>query len=1531
MPEHNDCTPSTPLQRILETEPGTQPAPDGQRSLLALQRKPLQALMDSYPSVQMDEAKRLKARLDVGAAAMMRAFREQRLKVQGRRPGDETKGPLALSNGPTFENQFSPSWGDNTHPQAVDATTSPAAYLVDMLMFASEHVEALGDPNKTLTLRNRRPDLFELSLDEQTMNREVSQVEVVNHVLAHAIGSESHQAADSRMALEDTLLQVFTPLRQFPYEAHWQQIRTVLAHNKLGLSDVSRLSDLDSPYFIQPGAHSQWSDTALQQDASLGPGLRALLTEAPYFGTPGVLRYNPQSRRLTGLPQTAAEDDAGFFMRYFGVPAFPSLQNVVNFCQAVQLSQLEMEALFGLAACAPRRSENALESAMSGPVSPGLFGARFINSGGPEPVSVANDAGDPLLHQFRFLSEARCDRVQRLMRLALALQLPFQQADQVVCASIDAERLGAVDEQGKPLQMTANTIRALGLFQYLRERFACSAEDFAALLSDMSVFAVGDTLSHFDRVFNRGVATALVLDGQWFDIAGEDAQSKLTVDLLCSGLGINLETFRYLARSVMQGQGQARLRRSLATISAFYRVTLLARLLKVSTIELLSLLEVLSPQGQFALQLTGTPHNAMYRSYAQADTVSVVHAVCQCVLWCQQQSLPIAWLVQQLLPVSNADVVPEAVVTLFSELKRDLLPYLDLERALEQAGVTPLKSTRWHDHLSQIVDAHGLVTDTGHTEEDLDPKLYENFAEREIDVVIARLESSDEQPDNELPAMPQDLRERLKALVLGVILRMRLEQWGVVQARLSQMLSLQASHVVPVIFWADGKVHGLLEAAVGFEPVQHQSVAMKNMTTLLQRMERCAEVVSRFALSPALLSSMLTSAEQPRFSLRSTELTLHTLYYLERYTHCLRLAKQPEEHLLGYFTRLAALGEMTPNEQRLVRDAAAQKIASWLGWGVREVLDVAGYVAADGIIRNLAQLCVLVDTRELCEHTGLSAASLMKLSKLSEHSSTQAHRDAAQEMLSSLERAVQQAPQDGELRQSLSSRCLVSQARLIARKAGEACTVTLTLLDMNSQPVAGIRVAWATTLGTLLDHYSYTDEQGVASVQLQAGRQVGVANVSATYLLDSQAFAPPVVIDCDEDSLMLLPVEGKPREPWQLAGNKGFYSFAARLQDKYDNLGVDRLVHWVSQIGEFAGTDGQTLTDSEGYSRIDLRSLQPGQGQVRVWYAGGTANPELFTVGFDDLPYASALLLTSQAVVGEPIVVQATILGLDGALVAGQALAWACTGAALGDHDQQSDAQGVASATLDATQAGTVSVTVTLVSAAAPEGYFSKVLTFDVVADARLHDSRASLHWPLADGISASEYEVHIFSSAGQPVARYPITWAVQGQQLEPVLRQTGPDGIARFLLKSESAGEQTVTASWGEGQSCTFAPVKFLPPLELQVLFDGQPLEGPLVIAQPASETVQHTLTYRLAADHPLLAEPMQLLYSGRNSAPSLGLVFDPPPGADNPFKDREVAWTITCKPSGLRQEAALQLGLTHEHAMAPYWTDAVVNPPRD
>ncbi|MGH8439535.1 MAG: Tc toxin subunit A, partial [Pseudomonas sp.] len=831
----------TALESILETEPGIKIKLDAtalaQDSILSLQRKTTEALMAHYPSLHVNEAQRLRARLDVASAAMMRAFREKRLSASARRAADEMKGPLALSDGPTFENQFLPSWGNNAHPQAVDATTSPAAYLIDMLSFVAEHIESQGDPDKTLALKTRRPDVFDLSLDETSMTREVTQVEVVNHVLERVIEDQRRQSPNGLTAIEDKLLQVRYPFKQFPYEAYWEQISTVLAHNTLFFSDVSRLSDLDNPYFTQPGAHSQWSDAALSQDSSMGPALRAILTEAPYFGDGSAVRFDPQTRRVLAQPEKSAKkraerlagDSTTFFQENFGTQ-YPTLQNVVNFCQALQMTQDDMESLFGLAAYSPIRSGNVVEA---GRASPDLFGARFINSGSVPPVAVGSDGSDPQSHEFRALTQARCDRVNRLVRLVHALKLPYAQADQLVCAIIDAEKHAvasvkrvAVDDT--PLWMTFNTLRGLGLFQFLRERFSCSAEDFSTLLSDMAIFGVGDTLSHFDRVFNRDTTTPLVLDGEPFSLAGEDADSKRTIDQLCRGLGINMETFRYLSRMVMQGQGTEMLHRSLSTVSAFYRVTLLARLLSITTIELLSLLEVVSPEGLYTLQLAGVPQNAMYQSYSQADAISVIHAISSCVLWCQEQELSIGWLVQQLLPVETADVVPEEISALFVELKNHLLPFQDFDRLLTEAGVTPLKSQRWQTSLKQIVDDQGLITDTGNSEEDFDPLQYENFAAREIQVVIEQLTTTQENPDNELPALTEDEAERLKTLILGVVLRIRSQQWGVVQERLSQLLSLNADMVtVAALIQFGEQLRGYLEQEVRteLEALQFQQAA----------------------------------------------------------------------------------------------------------------------------------------------------------------------------------------------------------------------------------------------------------------------------------------------------------------------------------------------------------------------------------------------------------------------------------------------------------------------------------------------------------------------------------------------------------------------------------------------------------------------------------------------------------------------------------------------------------------------------------
>lgn len=1556
------------FQRLLGTESGIKVSLDtvtlSDDLLTGLQRMPPTALMAQFPTLTHAQAKQLKARLDVTTAAMMRAFREKRLSDGSRRSADELKGPLAQSNGPTFENQFRPAWGNNAAPQAVDATVSPAAYLIDLLLFVEQHLETEADADRALKLRDRRADVFKLMLDAQTMNQEVTQVEVVVQALQQLIEAQRQQTPQDLTPVEDKLLEVRYPPRLFPYEAYWQQIRTVLAHSKVYLSEASRLSDIQAPYFIRPGAHSSRSDDALLQDAAMGPMLRKLLLEPPYFEEGTALHLTWLTAELQALTtrgdvQSAVNDsmgDAQFFQQNFGVQGYPDLQNVVNFCQALQIDQAGMQRLFALAEHTPLRSANVPGATVKW-ASASLAGARFINSGGTEPVAVGNQDGDEKQHEFLFLTAARCDRVNRLVRVANALGLEYAHADRLLCAAIDGEThtviersRGRLSNADRPMVITSDTLRSLGLFQFLRERFATVdtperlaryTDDFSVLLADMSIYGTSTAPSQFDQVFNASGPNVLLLDEGALSLTDDDEWSKRFIDQLCSGLGINMETFRPLARVIMQAQGS--LTRSLPIVSAFYRLVWLARLLAITPVELLSLLEVLNPEGLYALRLAGKPQVATYRSdTTQTDVINVVHALATSVLWCREQEISIAWLVRQLLPHERSDVASTDVRTLLTELADKLQPFRAFNGLLEEAGVTPLNRGNWQSYLVQIVDADGLITDSGNPEEDFNPALYEDFARREIQAVIEQLQP--QEPDRpavsmvlaaeepELPALTDDEAERLTSLILGVVLRMRAQQWGAVQEQLAQLLTLESNMVIPVIYWAESNVHQWMASAIGFDPQQLDSVHLKAILPLERQMQRRAEVVRRFSLSPALFSSLLVRTQRQRFSIQTPELTLPTLYYLERYTRLLRTAKQSEAQLLGYFSLVEALVEMSDNERRLVKDAAAEKVANFLGCGIREVLDVASLVSADGIIRNLAQFCALHDTRELCRKTGLSAASLMKLSRLGPGSDTRAYRATAEEMLSSLRHTVDAPRDDEELRQSLSTRCTASSLRLIAKAADDdqyeehekRSILTLTLLDMNNNPVPGIRVNWSTDQGDLLDRFSYTDEQGKAKVTLQAGDGQGVANVKASYLLDSEAYAPPVVIDCDDLTFALWGMGSKPEEPWLPAGNRGTYTLKFQLRDQLGNLGGDRLVSWSTSIGQLVDSDGNSTTDHDGISTMRVRSMEAGEGRVLVWF--GNLNPIIRIIGFADRPFISALNLTSSAVAGQPVSVTAWVFGLDGKPAANQPLIWRCQEAELDQADRQSDENGMARATFKDAATGLMRVTALLTTD--EQDYVSKELAFKVLADADQYVTDQSWDWPMADGVMAAEFEVKICSSKGEPVARSPVTWEVLEDSTLSQVVVTDDEGISRFALKSKEPKTFNVVARW-VGNTHKFEAVQFMPALAVDIEFDGKRVEETIEIVQPTSGKNEYTLTYRLE-DHPLLTMPVHLRYFGRHSAYSLGLSVEPALGMDQRFVDGKVEWTVRCESTALIQPGNGEFRLMYEHAVDGIRTPIKVYPPR-
>lgn len=1525
-------------EKILRAEPQANKSSRllaSEADIFTVQRKGVSQLLAENPELHVQDAKPLQQRLTVVAATLMRQFRQQRQLATFSQPPSERKGLRAWSGGPTYAGLFSPNWRAQCQSDDLGATSSPAAYLIDLLLFLTEHIESQGDEEQMIALLQRRPDLWELMLDEDTANREIPQIEIVNHVLERAITDDAIAREQPLTAVEDHLLSVRYPLKQFPYESYWQQIKTVLAHNDLLFCDVAPLSDIQQPTFIQPGAHTLRSDSALQQNSALGPVLRGLLTEPPWFNASSHrIRFDPYTRRVLSPESTKgerdltsqAQADQQFFRDNFGVADFDQLQDVVKSRQILQMDKTEMASLFCLPPFAPSLSPHVQlpELMETESVSPARFGAVFINHGVEPAISIVRElkkreeSEEP--QRFEHLTELRCDRLNRLVRLAQTLNITYPQADRIVMAAITAEQRTMIGSKQRNdennLWMTANTMRALGLFGFLRDRFGCQPEEFAVLLAEIGIFTLGDEPSQFDRLFNgeQYLDHPLVLDGAIFTLTGNDIESKRTVDQLCHGLQISLDTLRHLARTVMQGTRDDRLYRTPAIISSFYRIVLLARLLAITTTELLSLLEVMNPEGQYGLELAGQPHNVMYQNYQQADAVSVIYAVSHCVQWCRQQDIAVSWLIQQLLPISASKTVSEQEQQLFKTLNNSLLPILFTDDRLIQATVPPLlNQASWKSKLNSLIDPNGLVKGVSELEQDIDAESYQQFASREVSRVISELIK-----DDLLPEYSSDEQQRLKDIIIGVLLSVRTLQWGVLQELFSTDLDLDAKLVIPVVYWAGGSVYTLLLQAIQGDSEQTLSAILP----LVYRMRRYAGIAKQFSLSSKMLSAFLPRRQQSWFSITTPQVTLTTFYFLAQYAQIFK-DRPKEDQLLDYLlliNSLPPLEEMSANERLLITDAAAEKLAAWLGWGIREVLDVARQMTEDGVIRHLAQIVTLAQCKQLADKTGLSAVSLVNISSLTPYDDVYRYRSVAEEALSSLKRtpSLQRYSDDSELRQSITTKCQVDKTRLIAQSPDEIATVSMRLLSMDNQPLAGITVTWSTDVGIILDSQSVSDEQGYATTRLQAGKRMGSAHVQARYLLEEIAHAPPVMIDCDENTLILWQESDNPQSPWELAGEQGEYKLLVLLVDERTNPGIDRPIKWATSIGRFVGSSGETLTDAQGYSEVRLRSYQAGSGEVTVWYESGSSVTTI-PVTFVNQPIISSLSLLTPAIVDDEIRVGVLILGLDSQPQAGVALTWSATGATLLTQEDSSNESGEAFATLQADAVGVGSITVTIGDGnGAAEGQCQTV-TFNILGAVQLVNPQHDGYYPLADGEQYSEYRISVHSDNGEPVANYPVAWSVIEHSDEPIILLTNLQGEAIYQFRPEKAGDYTIKASLEKDQqSHTFEPITAYPSLDLEVLLDGKPLT---VNGIELWQGESYQLTFRIANGHPLLTENVQLLFNGRDAASALELIFTPELGAHNTFSGNEASWQITCGDTNpLSNAAYFQLSLAYPHVKPAY-----------
>lgn len=1140
-----------------------------EKSVITRLKQGTKGLMADYPGLAYPEAEILHNRLAVAVHAAVRKQRELRQLSAFRSPREE-KGMKALTRQLTYEDQFTPNWAENTLPDAIDSGHGAVAYLYDLLEFAENVIEPEGDSDKAVTLKQRRPDIYTILLNEENVNGEISKIDIINQIIGTAI-SQQEKGADP-----DKLMRNVRYPYRFPFENYMNQIYAVLDEYDLSIGDIKRRCDPQAPYFTQSGLHGDYSDSALWLDSHLGPVLREILLAAPQ------------------TENSRTEENTPYFKQNFGVEQFTDLLNSTVFCQQLNLERSDLESLFSCGKYVSHLSPNVDPETITGyaaeqgrVVSPAVYGSVFINNNVLPAIKIGSDTS-PDDHIISHMDESRCERIERFLRLSRALNLPYDELDTLLTSVIRAEN----NQADEGLIITGNTLRAIGLFVSLNRKLKCTVSQFSVLYDGITIYSRGKDISDFDRLFNNDdrFNYRFILD--------DKTMEERDINRICSVFGINYDTFAYLALLTREVLGLDVLTRSRPVISALYRPVVLADLLKIKPLELLALLKSMNPDAQYDRLFAGVPENRVYKAFDQADITSAISALVNIQNWRTENKLSVAQIFNWITPAIIDDQEDNTERELFRQIKENTNNTLFSNDALYLAGVP--KGINWIMSLKILVNEQGILRDT---EDGLDWDSYKDYA---LGIITSAAEK-------ELSSATSEERKTTIATILSVLLEKRAAQWKSVSGLLEGYLGNKTDSITPALYWCGSNTESFL-TSIRTQPDDQMLSAGKNtVMELLSGLRRYSEIITHFRLEPAMMSQLLSHDNNLWYGLKTEKPTLQLLYRLSVYRQLIDEGKQPAEKLLNYLSLINSLPlDSRSDEIRLYRDQALNKLSLFMGWSINELLTAAKYVAPDNaIIRTLPQILLVKQIHSVCLNTGLSARSVISLFNLDENSESSRYQSVADQVMESL------APQDvslysndessqGDLTVSVSAGrttlLVYSKNQEEDEVAEDETLLTVTLQTLESTPLEGIPVIWEkiSEQGELTGTESKTDKSGRASVILKAGQQQGVALIKAHYGVKSIPL-PLVRVDCDIKTLGATGIQTIPENPVDIpADGKTQVEITAFFRDSYDNPGIDKNIRWETTGGRFIYKG--TLTNNEGNCSAILVSDEPADITVRVFY-----------------------------------------------------------------------------------------------------------------------------------------------------------------------------------------------------------------------------------------------------------------------------------------------------------------------------------------
>lgn len=864
-----------------------------------------------------------------------------------------TTQPAVTPAAATYASLFPEQLADRCSPDALESNSGPIAYLHALYQQALA-LEATSTSTERFTLGQRRPDIGELLLSQEALKKQIRPLTLA----INALTRQAQSNAGANIDLPETISQAGIRAA-LPFHYPFAQIQAVLRHKKINLFELLQTSEYTYPNFCYGNLRTEELRQVMRTATGFSPALQTLLLDA------------------------SATTDRDFLKLRFGVDgsnagALTRLRGVALFCQKTGLKPEQVHDLLATSGVADNATtgftsvkRSAAYPSVDGTALSGhLYGAAFINNGQAPALSLEDTRSGPgITLAIKGGTAAHFGRIHKIIHLQHALNLPFAEVDLLLMAALRAEG------QTQNFRITENTLRALGVFRYFNESYGVTAEQFAALIHEVSPYAVGDQVPFLDRVLDgpgagqlADVDDRLVIDDREFDPGEQAAEvDKKIIARLCRALGMGERLVRLHLTQTAAALGLSKPTLSLAVVSALYRQSRLHRLLRLPVDECASLVALLA-LGSTEVPKALSSATRITTEDETADILDVLVALSNTRQWLKRENLSATTLLPLLRPLTNVPkhleplygIDASARIALKDELPRLRSALLSEAKIAEVVGSSVhLNEGDWLGTLDRFLTAQGVIKqpNSGVT-----------------DSLLTQLESVlDDKLGNE------GQKEKVAQALATLIVNARVAQEDVAKYFIAAAFGgdaanrgLSTGHALPLLRWIDSSPTNLLAdvlAAAGNDETmaEENDQPLKALSfSLWAPLTRHAQIIRVTQLSPAGLQAMLDhpqwfdfvdavfedseADENVSTSTQETtveaavpaSLNLDLLYQLMRFRDWIGICRAEgfeESDAIDY------LSNVRPSDEPGAIDSAVTQLGKLIGWGKDETLLAVPYVS----------------------------------------------------------------------------------------------------------------------------------------------------------------------------------------------------------------------------------------------------------------------------------------------------------------------------------------------------------------------------------------------------------------------------------------------------------------------------------------------------------------------------------------------------------------------------------------------------------